>query len=330
MSLAKLERYFSLQAFIKGMGAVFLIYALLGGYIAFKSDSTMRELSSKLAFEAAPLAEPKLEVVTEENKVMKNGLMLAPIEGLYEASTKTGGMLPKISPRGLTPFHGYKKPFKPSGKPIIALAISNFGLSQNDSQKLLEKMPENVTFILTPYASDVQAWQQKAREGGHETWLYIPAENETATIADPGSQALLSHSNIQYNKDRLDWALSLTTGYAGIAMDMDNTFLEVKPMLTTLMEDNFKRGLGYFEMNAKGPTLIETLAIESKMPYIRSAATLTGNSFDNLEIAAQGRGAVGAVIRPDQIDQEKFIQWVASLESKGFELAPLSALAQGQ
>lgn len=332
MAQSGLQQHFSFQSFLRGMIVVTALYALLAGYVFFKAEHTMRELSSQLSFDAVPLKKSEPVLVNEEQKseVNKNGLMMAPIEGLYEKSEKTGGLLPKISPRGLTPFHGYKKPFTKGTKPVIALAISNFGLSQQDSDKMLETMPQGVTFILTPYASDIQSWQQKARDAGHETWLFVPAENARATIADPGSQALLSHSNIQYNQDRLDWALSLTTGYAGIAMDMDNTFLEVRPMLGALMDQIFKRGLGYYEMNTRGPDAIEASAIENNSPYLKNSVAGYEKLFDNLEIAAQGRGSVSAVIRLDQLNQEDFIKWVASLEGKGFDLAPLSALAGSQ
>lgn len=334
MSMISSGKYFSLESFLKGIAGVCVIYLLLAGYVVLRTGHTLRTLGSKLSFEVVSLASPdgaREELLPEAPpKVMENGLTLAPIEGLYERSEKTGGMLPKISPRGLTPFHGYKKPFEPNGKPVLALAVRGFGLSASLSEKLLEQMPEDVTFILSPYAADVQEWQQKARNAGHETWMNVPAETKEATTSDPGSQALLSHSNIQYNKDRMNWALSLTTGYAGIAMDMDNTFLEVMPMLSSLMEETLQRGLGYFEMNTKGPDVIETISVNADAPYLKNNILVKNNIFSSLESAARSRGALTAVIDLDTLKEDDFMAWVSSLEKKGFQLAPLSALALGR
>ena len=44
------------------------------------------------------------------------------------------GALPKHAPNGLTPFEAYKKPFVDQGKPTIAIAIMDYGLSDSDSR----------------------------------------------------------------------------------------------------------------------------------------------------------------------------------------------------
>ena len=80
----------------------------------------------------------------------------------------------------------------------------------------------------------------------------------------------MAHSDFKYNQEKFYWALSRTSGYAGVAAFTDPAFLNSQSVLKALLDDAYNRGIGYFEINPSGLEGVEMNAIEKKAPYIRS------------------------------------------------------------
>jgi polysaccharide deacetylase 2 family uncharacterized protein YibQ len=260
--------------------------------------------------------------------------------GLFSPSdlieTTAQGPLPKRAANGLTPFDAYKRPFTDPGKPVIALAILDYGLSDSDSRSILEKLPAEVSLILNPYAGNFDTWKSLAQAKGHEFWINVPIENAVFPAQeDPGPEALLVHSDFKYNQEKFYWALSRTSGYAGMAGFTDPAFLNAQSVLKALWDDAYNRGIGYFEINPAGLEGIEMNAIEKKAPYIRSSSlfdvTAQGPEqwLAGLEREAVDNGfAIGVIRTPYPLVIEAIAGWAGGLESRGFALAPLSAFSK--
>lgn len=249
--------------------------------------------------------------------------------------TTPQGPLPKRAANGLIPFEAYKKPFVDQGKPSIAIAILDYGLSDSDSKSILEKLPSAVTLIMNPYASNFDTWKSLAQAKGNEFWINVPIENTGFPASeDPGPQVLLVHSDFKYNQEKFYWALSRTSGYAGVAGYTDPAFLNAQSVLKTLLDDAYNRGIGYFEINPSGLEDVEMNAIKKKAPYIRSNSlfdiTAQGPErwLARLERKALEDGfAIGVIRTPYPLVIEALAGWASGLESRGFALAPLSAFA---
>ena len=272
--------YLSLKAILQGLGGAAVIYLLIILFVAITGPAKLRSmedtlasqkisLSSKTAHKQASPTHDKHATTAHDThhdpshdkdhkeethhdpqqEQNKDALLPAPFEGLSEPTKDGHGVLPKKSARGLTPFHAYKRPFIKTKKPVIALAIRDFGLSKSQSDTLLEQLPRDVTLIVSPYAPHIDQWSKDMRSAGYETWLYIPAQDHTYPMTDPGPLALLKNGGLQHNLDASKKAMASYAGYAGIAMDMDNTFLTAETVLQAVFSNIFKRGLGYIDLN---------------------------------------------------------------------------------
>ncbi|MDB2682692.1 divergent polysaccharide deacetylase family protein [Alphaproteobacteria bacterium] len=339
-----IKTYFSLNAFLQGLGVAGALYVLIAVYILVTGGQTLAGLEVKLPSEtivietaipvssvvAADSSDPHLSEDPDSLPLKtEDALKPAPISGLYE-KTAGGLQLPIVSALGEEPFHAYKRPFVHTGFPIISLVIQDFGLSEQESEAVLRSLPSEVSFILSPYASDATEWQEKARAAGHEIWIEVPAQTKNSYMNDPGPQALLKDYSMKYNRERLEWALSRTSGYAGIAIDLDATFTRVKPIIEPVLDEVFKRGLGILQLNSKGPEFFKTLAQEKSAPYVENGLAGTENLFMNLEVAAKSRGSINAVVSLNDVSLKDLSEWAQGLEAKEITLAPISSAVTSQ
>lgn len=336
---AALKQYFHLRSFLIGLGVVALIYILLFAYIGINGKKTIESLEQKLAsdtvlikrlgeeFDPAPaLVSSPIANTTQEGQTPadENALAVAPISGLYKSSE--AGLLPKISESGLTPYNGYKKPFSLPGKPLIAIAVLDYGLSSTNSASLLKDLPPEVTLLLSPYASLPNEWQKRARANGHEIWMQAPVDNQNFPTSDPGAQALLSQSGPKHNKDALNWILSRATGYAGVALYTDTNFKNNPQVLNATMTEIHKRGLGYFETNISAPDVASRFAASKDMPHLNNSIYIRNTSLKALEKIAKDVGFVVAIADPYPSSIKGLRIWAETLTTKGYALAPLSAI----
>ena len=246
------------------------------------------------------------------------------------------GPLPKRSASGQTPYDAYKKPYTTDGSPAIALVVVDYGMSATDSKEALKKLPGEVSLILNPYAQTQDTWKSLAGAEGHEFWVFMPVESQDyPTVTDPGPQALLAHSDFKYNQEKFLWALSRTSGYAGIAGYTDTAFLNAQSALKSLWNEGYDRGIGYLEINPAGLEGVEMNAIEKKAPYIRNHSIYEEGAqspeawLKALEMEATNNGfTVGIIKRPYPKVVDAVAAWSATLKERGYSLAPVSALAQ--
>jgi uncharacterized protein len=335
------------REFTQGMIVVMLVYAALFGYITLKGKDVSRRHQTTLASQIVPIERSAPEPVTAveethsdaygpsvpeipteaqiQQDVENTPLYPAPMEGLY-VTMPDGKLMPKINDKGLTPFKAYQKPFVSPGKPLIALALIDYGLSETSSQEALANLPSYVSFILSPYAADPEKWQQLARERGHEVWIQMPMETEEYPAIDPGPQAILSTASIKYNQDRLEWVLTRTPGYAGVAVITDGAFEDYQTMLQGLLKGVFGRGLGLMEINPSAPPDIETMAFTAKAPYARNHLFLDKVSLKDIEKQAVEKGFIIGIIKPTPSALKAVKTWTGTLESKNIALAPVSAV----
>ena len=251
----------------------------------------------------------------------------APLQDLYEESDS--GRLPKMSPNGLTPFNAYKRPYAYNNKPVIAIGVMDYGLSASDSNAAL-KLPIEASMVLTSYAANPEEWQKKARAQGHEVWLFLPMQNNRSAVDDPGPEAMMTQVSMPENIKRLNWVLGRTTGYVGIVAEVYNIFLDMHSLLEQILKPIFKRGLGFYEINAHEAELVETLALANATPY-GSAKTkdenLNQTTMSALEDAAKQNGFASVLITPSPKNIVTITGWIDILKTKGFAIAPLSAVA---
>ena len=248
------------------------------------------------------------------------------------------GAVPKIGPDGKQPSEVYARVAKPAGKPNsprIAIVINGLGVSGTATQSAMSKLPGSVTFAFGPYGFEIERTVTKTRSDGHEVLLQIPMEPFDYPDNDPGPQTLLVSLTPEQNVDRLHWLMSRFQGYVGISNFMGARFTASEPALAPVLKEASQRGLIYVDDGTSHRSLAGQVASANNLTFAKAEividATATPPHIDRalakLEQLAKERGiAVGvASALPPSID--RIAAWAKAVESRGFVLVPISAVA---
>jgi len=247
------------------------------------------------------------------------------------------GPLPRIADDGRKPMTAYAAPAA-TGKLKIAIVMNGLGLSAKATGAALAGLPPAVTVGLLPYASDAPRWLSAARAAGHEVLLEVPMEPFDFPDSDLGPHTLRAGSLSSANAERLNWALTRFTGYAGVTNLLGDRLLSdsdaLAPVLTTLS----RRGLYFYDSGSASQSVAPQVAGSLSAPFARGAASIdtiqTALEIDRrlseLEAAARKNGsAVGtAFLYP--VSVERIAVWAKGLQSRGFVLVPVSAIVSEQ
>jgi polysaccharide deacetylase 2 family uncharacterized protein YibQ len=259
-----------------------------------------------------------------------------PEQQLLEATRH--GAIPKIGPEGKRPSEIYARVAKLTGKPNsprIAIVINGLGVGGTATQSAMSKLPGPVTFAFGPHGFEIDRTVAKARSDGHEVLLQIPMEPFDYPDNDPGPQTLLVSLTPEQNVDRLHWLMSRFQGYVGLSNFMGARFTASEPALAPVLKEAAQRGLIYVDDGSSHRSLAGQIASANNLTFAKAEividATPTPPHIDRalakLEQLAKERGvAVGiASALPASID--RIAVWAKAVESRGFVLVPISAVA---
>jgi polysaccharide deacetylase 2 family uncharacterized protein YibQ len=274
----------------------------------------------------APLAGVTWNSAASE-KPAAGALPTAPLAGLYAPGP--GGPLPIIAADGRTPFEAYKRPFAANGRPKIALIIGGLGLNARATRAAIESLPPEVTLSFAPYAEGLQGWIDEARAHGHEVLLETPMEPLDYPDNDPGPYTLMADGSPPEIVKKLEWVLSRATGYYALTNYLGSRFLGSASAYQAFANAAAGRGMGFLD-DGSGARLtaggLPRASAERVIDDQLSQAAIDQQLLA-LESGAMQRGqALGAGFAyPVTLD--KVARWAGSLNDRGFQLAPASALA---
>ena len=222
-------------------------------------------------------------------------------------------------------------------QPRIAVVLTGLGFSNRATEAAIQDLPPGVTLSFTPYAQKLPQWIALARGNGHEVMLDLPMEPVTYPDDDPGPQALLTQLDDQQNQERLRWVIGRAQGYVGLAATMGSRFTSSEPHLKPVLQAIKDRGLMFLDNRTSGSSVVARVARDIDLPHAVNNRTLDEGDVGLLTIDARlaevervalSAGASVAIGRPYPATLERLREWVKTLESKGFELVPITVLAQ--
>lgn len=271
-------------------------------------------------------------VIGPVTKPLYAGKALLADPALIENSAK--GPLPRIADDGRKPMTAYAGVSAASAKFKIAIVVNGLGRSSAATRTALDNLPAEVTLGFVPYASDVQDWVAKAREHGHEILLQVPMEPLDFPESDPGPQTLRSGQEEESNIQRLSWAMSRFTGYAGVSNLLGQRFLTDGEALSPVLSYLNRRGLYFFDNGAASQSVAPMVAGQVGIPAAQSGPALDSvqdpseidRRLSELETQARANGtAVGsAFLTP--VTVARIAAWARGLQSRGFVLVPVSSI----
>jgi polysaccharide deacetylase 2 family uncharacterized protein YibQ len=251
----------------------------------------------------------------------------APIAGFFAPGP--GGPLPIIAQDGRTPFQVYSRPFTPNGRPKIALVIGGLGLDARETRTAIETLRPEITLSFVPYAEGLQGWIDMARAHGHEVLLETPMEPLDYPDNDPGPYTLMADAPAPETAKKLDWILSRASGYFALTNYLGSRFLGNEGAYNGLMGALRGRGLGFIDdglASRMGGGGVPRASAERVIDDQLTPGAIDGQLLQ-LEAGALEHGqALGAGFAYP-VTLEKVARWAGSVEQRGYQLAPASALA---
>ena len=234
-------------------------------------------------------------------------------------------------------WQAHARPFAaPADRPRIAVVVTNLGLAETVARSAIEQLPPNVTLAFLPYAENVDDWVKRARAAGHEVLLNLPME--AAGQDDPGPKALMTALDAEQNLERLDWVLGRASGYVGVMPTMGSRFLTSEEHMRPVLADLRDRGLMFVDSGTTPRSVAVALAGDLRLSRAANDRFIDGeptrNAIDRrlkeVEQIARETGAAVAVGRPYPSTIDRLAEWTQSLETRGYALAPISAVADRQ
>ena len=219
-------------------------------------------------------------------------------------------------------------------QPRIAIVIGGLGISAKATEVALKELPPGVTLAFAPYAADAQHWVALARKQGHEVLLEIPMEPYGLPTSDSGQYTLRSGAAENANTQRIVWALTRFSGYAGVTNLLGSRFLADPDALEPMLKFIARRGLMFFDNGTTVHSVVPDVAARIDIPFVQSDSTIdkieTAMEIDHqlsaLERLARSHGSASgsAKVSPAIIDGVR--SWAQGLSGRGFVLAPASAI----
>jgi len=282
--------------------------------------------------EAAAAPPPMQSVPTKIESPLYAGAALVADPGLIEQTA--AGPLPRIADNGRTPMAAYAPAVAAAKAPKIAMVVTGLGVSAKATAAAIAGLPPAVTLAFAPYASDVQRWVSEARRRGHEVLLEVPMEPYDFPDSDPGPHTLRIGAPEDANIERLTWAMTRFSGYAGVTNLLGGRFLADTDSLEPVMTFVSRRGLLFFDSGSGGRSAVPEVASQLDAPFAQSVVTIdaiqTGMEIDQrlseLETRARASGSAAGTGFLYPLTVERIGAWAQGLAGRGFVLVPASAI----
>ncbi len=252
-------------------------------------------------------------------------LAQSPIAGLVQ--TTNTGPLPMIAPTGMTPASAYARPFKSDGRPMVALIVGGLGLNPTTTREAIDQLPPEVTLSFVPYTTGLQGWIDLARASGHEVMIEVPMQPSNYPDNDPGPQTLMANAATDDLTNHLNWALSRATGYFAVSNYQGSAFFKDKAGTATFLSNLKSRGVAFIDDGqAKGLQGAWARGSADRIIDNQINATAINAQLAGLEATAKNRGNALGTGFAYPVTLAVALNWTQSLNAKGLQLAPASAI----
>ena len=233
----------------------------------------------------------------------------------------------------------FARPFDPEEKrPRIAIVIVDLGKSQAATNAAIQNLGGGISLAFTPYADGLAQWVGLARAAGHEVLLSLPMEPTDFPNTDPGPQTLLTALTGRQNLERLTWTLERAQGYVGVINAQGSRFTASADAMRPVIDRLFQRGLLMVDARTATNSVAVRIADDVGLPRAyadrlidqEASRPAIDRALADLERLARQNGAALGIAQTYPVTFERLINWLAQIESRGFVIAPVSAVVNRQ
>ena len=217
----------------------------------------------------------------------------------------------------------------------IAIVVGGLGLSQSGTQDAIEQLPAPVTLAMSPNGNSLERWARTARRKGHELLLQVPMQAFGRGEPDPRERRLELDLSDEENVARLRRSLERFTNYVGVMNYRGGAFQAREDTLRPIVGELRDRGLLYVDDGSNAQSRAGAVARGLAAPFAGADAVLDlerdpeaiAEALAKLEETARGTGRAIAVATAYPESVEAIAEWAEGVTARGFELVPVSALA---
>lgn len=218
------------------------------------------------------------------------------------------------------------------GRPKIAIVMDDLGIDRGRTRRTLA-LPGPLSLSFLAYARELQTQADAGRHGGHEIWLHVPME-PSSTSVDPGPNVLLASMPATERTKSLNWNLDQLHGFVGINNHMGSRFTADAEGMHGVMIELKKRGLAFLDSMTTPKSFGHTAARDTGVPFTlrnvfldhEDSRAAVEAQLLKLEALARKHGHALAIGHPREATLAALAPWLGTLDAKGFQLVPASAL----
>jgi uncharacterized protein len=245
-------------------------------------------------------------------------------------------LLPRIGPDGRMPRDLFARPYRPSGRPMMAIVLTGMGIAAKGTQDAIEKLPADVTLAFAPYGRDLDMQVQRARKDGHEILLQVPMEPLDFPKSDPGPHTLMGAGSAQDNIERLHWLMTRFSGYAGITNFLGEKLLASNESFAPVLEEVNRRGLLFIEDGSVRRSQTDSLSSRLGLPARKADRVFDTQAstpplsvlMSDVERIAREKGSAIIFVPALAENIQQLALWVEEAKKRGIDLAPVSAVTR--
>lgn len=223
---------------------------------------------------------------------------------------------------------------KHSAKKKIVIIIDDMGVNRKLSMRTLD-LPAPLTLAFLPYAKGLKSITRKAKEKGHELMIHMPMEPMNDKL-DVGSIALLDNMNPEEISNALERAFNAFDGYVGVNNHMGSRVTQNKKIMNQVMGRLAERNLLFVDSKTINSSIAGKTAAQFGLNYAERDIFLdheegdqfVRDSLKRLEVIARKRGYAIAIGHPKTATIKGLKKWIPTLEARGFEIVPISAVVR--
>ncbi len=274
---------------------------------------------------------PDQPTVADQSEALSS----APVRALIENVDGVGD-LPKIAANGSHASTAYARPSDPGiSLPKVAIMIEGVGLSRQASLAAINKLPPQVSLVLSPYGRDLDDWVFRARLAGHEVFMSLPMESDKFPLEDAGPLAMDTQVQVAENKRRLSAVMASAGGYVGLVTYLGSQFLKAEGQIRELLKEMKSRGLMFVIGGRRSRNDATQIAADLDLPraetefYLDESPSIQEirTSLDRAVSLAKDRGSILVLARPYPVTIKSILDWVQTIPDVGVALVPASAVA---
>ena len=223
-------------------------------------------------------------------------------------------------------------PILTGSKPKIAIIIDDMGLTLRGRQ--VEAMQGPLTLSYLPYAENLRSRTAIAKKNGHELMVHLPME--AMNDKNGGPRILEVSDSDEEFRANVEWGLSQFEGYVGLNNHQGSRLTSDDASMQKLMSILKGKNIYFVDSKTIGSSVAEQTAAHYGIPHAgrdvfldhEISRAFVDGALAKLEATARRQGYAIAIGHPHKETIEGLKAWLPTLEKKGFELVPASALVK--